>query len=193
MMKMRHSVIALLLALSCLLSACGAGGGGSQAASQSDSMTRAAVTEQAATKAAKRKGKPLFSGKFVSQADQVGPLEKYGKTAYQELQVGKATITLGRFETRHALDSHLDGYSGSDFEVNEEITLSGDIEGTHYRWRCGSKKKKYVMDAVVAEAKGYCILFLCQDPVDAFKGKDKQGPKKATVNKWVKTLTVKYQ
>ena len=188
-MKLRYTAVSLLLALLCLLAACGKGAGQASQASQSAAMTMTALPVQ---RSAKNKGKPFFTGKFVAQADKVNAVTDSGDSAIQKMKVGRADITLGRFQTNHGVEAYLDQYGGGDFEINRSINLPGDIDGTHYRWRSGSKTKQTVVDAVVAEANGYCLMFLCRDSLDAFRGADKRGPNEAAVNGWIKNLTVKY-
>ena len=198
-MKLRQCTLGLLLAALCLLSACGGGNTPARTAAQSAPATKAAPpaqsVEETATSAepAKPTGKPLFTGDFAAQADKVNALEEDADSAIQEMQVGLATITLGRFHTNHAAESYLDEYGGGAFEINEEIVLSEDLEGTHYRWHSGSNEDSTVLDAVVAEASGYSILFLCRDPLDAFEGTSELGPDRAAVDGWVKSLTLTYQ
>lgn len=187
-MKLRYTTISLFLALLCLLTACGKGIKRNMDSSISAPITMSVMPTQ---KSAKSKRKPLFTGKFVAQADKVNKLVDKGDSAIQKMQVSQATITLGRFQTNHAVEAYLDEYGGGNLEISKAITLPGDIDGTHYRWKNSSNKNKTVMDAVVAESNGYSLLFLCNDPLDAFTGKDKLGPNEATVNGWVKNLTVK--
>lgn len=169
-MKKNSLCIGLLIAMFCLLTACGG--------------------KQAAESSAQPAGKPLFTGDFVANADQTEPLEEEGDSALQTMQVGLATITLGRFHTNHAAEAYMDEYGGGTFEIHEGLELADEIQATHYRWRTGSNEDSAVVDAVVAEADGYSLLFLCHDSLDAFEGDAEFGPDKATVESWVNNLTV---
>ena len=170
----RISIGALLAALLLTLTACGGSGAAEDGAASSVPA-----------------GKPLFTGDFVTAADQVDPPEEEGESAHQTMQVGMATITLGRFPTNHAAEAYLDNYhDGGSFELHEGVELPGGEEGNHYRWRSGSNEDSTVNDAVIAEADGYSLLFLCRDSLDAFEGDAESGPDKATVEGWVRGLTV---
>ena len=169
----RNSIGALTAALLLLFSACGGTGDAQDAASSAPA------------------GKPLFTGAFLTDADRVEPLEEEGESAQQTVQTGTATILLGRFHTNHAAEACMDDYyDGRPFEIHEGIELPGGEEGTHYRWRSGSNEDSTVIDAVVAEADGYSLLFLCRDSLDAFEGDAESGPDRATVDSWVSGLTV---
>ena len=84
----------------------------------------------------------------------------------------------------------MDEYHPDEFEVTEKITVVGGT-GTHYRWRTGSNEDSTVVDAVVAEAEGYSLLFLCCVPQDAYEDDNSEiGPSQATVESWISSLTV---
>ena len=166
-MTKRRMMLSTLLALLCLLTACSVGG-------------------------KKEQGKPILTGSFVKEAERTDTPESSEDSYLQTMQVGLATITLGRFGTNHAAEAYLDRYYGGDFDVTERVELPG-AEGTHYRWRYGSNEDSAVMDAVIAEADGCCLLFFCSDPVDAFEGDREEGPDQAKVDGWLRELSVTHQ
>lgn len=141
---------------------------------------------------AKKSGKPILTGSFVKEADHTDAPETSDDSYLQSMQVGLATITLGRFGTNHAAEAYLDQYCDGEFDVTEQVELS-DTRGTHYRWHYGDNEDSAVMDAVIAEADGCCLLFFCNDPVDAFEGDREEGPDQAKVDGWIKELSVTHQ
>ena len=134
-------------------------------------------------------GKPLFTGSFAEEATSASLGEPSADSYIQTMQVDGATVALGRFSTNHSTEAYMDEYNPDEFDVMEEITVSGN-KGTHYRWKTGENEDRTVVDAVEMEADGYSLLFLSCVPQDAYEGVSDTGPTQATVEAWISSLTV---
>ena len=138
----------------------------------------------------KQEGKPLFTGSFAEGVTPTSDGDPDADSYIQTLQVDGATVVLGRFPTNHSAEAYMDEYNPDEFDVTEKITVAGST-GTHYRWRTGSNEDSTVVDAVVAEADGYSLLFLSRVPQDAYEDDNSEiGPSQATVESWINSLTV---
>lgn len=138
----------------------------------------------------KQEGKPLFTGSFAAGVTPTSDGDPDADSYIQTMQVGGATVVLGRFPTNHSTEAYMDEYNPDEFDVTEKITVAGST-GTHYRWRTGSNEDSTVVDAVVAEADGYSLLFLSRVPQDAYEDDNSEiGPSQATVESWINSLTV---
>lgn len=82
----------------------------------------------------------------MKEADRRDTPETGGDSYLQTMTVDSATVTLGRFSTRHSTEAYLDQYGADEFEILETVTVSGN-RGTHYRWRTGSNEDSAVVDA----------------------------------------------
>ncbi len=134
-------------------------------------------------------GKPLLTGSFESIVDKNEDPITDGDGYIQTMIANSGTIVIGRFATSHATEAYMDQYSPDEFDVTERVTVDGN-RGTHYRWKTGSNEDSAVVDAVVTEADGYSLLFLCYVPQDAFEGKTDLGPTQKDVEAWIASLTV---
>lgn len=138
----------------------------------------------------KQEGKPLFTGSFAEGVTPTSDGDPDADSYIQTMQVDGATVVLGRFPTNHSTEAYMDEYNPDEFDVTEKITVAGST-GTHYRWRTGSNEDSTVVDAVVAEADGYSLLFLSRVPQDAYGDDNSEiGPSQATVESWINSLTV---
>lgn len=136
-------------------------------------------------------GKPLFTGSFAEGANPTSLGDPSEDSYIQSMEVDGATVALGRFSTNHGTEAFMDEYNPSEFDVTEKTTVSGH-KGTHYRWKTDGDEGSTVVDAVVAEADGYSLLFLSCVPQDVYEGlsSSQAGPTQATVESWMDSLTV---
>lgn len=166
-----------------------AAGASTSAAASASAETPDESGSASAQEPTETNGKPLLTGSFASTVKIKEKPQTDGDSYVLHMTADSGTIVIARFATNHATEALMDDYAPGDVEVIGEVTVDGN-RGTHYGWTSGSKKDAMVVNAVVTEADGYSLLFLCQAPKDAYEGKTDLGPTEKQVNEWIDSLSV---
>lgn len=128
----------------------------------------------------------FLTGAFLNDAERV----EDGVENQLTYQIGCATVVSARFDTRHVAESVLDEYAaGCDVGEPMDATVAGNT-GTRYHWNYGENEDAGVMDVVLTEANGACLVFLVNNPADAATGENDIGPVQEAVDSWMNSLMI---